>query len=188
MERGTVLYVAAEGAEGLAARRRAWEAHNNVRGLDRLRWYPEPVNLFDRREAAAFAALTAEIAPAFVVIDTLARSMVGAEENSARDMGVVIEAAEAARRASGANVTCVHHTPKAGTAKARGSGSLEGAVTTEVEVSADGETVNVKNSKQKNGPRFESLTLRLVPLEESAVLASGRRGSTEDDRDCCTFG
>jgi hypothetical protein len=41
----------------------------------------------------------AEHRPALVVFDTLARSMVGGDENSARDMGQLIDGAEHVRQA-----------------------------------------------------------------------------------------
>jgi RecA-family ATPase len=47
-----------------------------------------------------------------VVIDTLARCMVGADENSARDMGEAIDALDRLRRAAGSCVLPVHHMGK----------------------------------------------------------------------------
>ena len=62
-----------------------------------------PVNLFDRDEVAAFIGeVVLPHAPCNVTFDTQARCSAGADENSARDMGVVLDSAyrvkEAARQ------------------------------------------------------------------------------------------
>lgn len=89
---GRVLYVAAEGAGGLSQRKLAWQRHKNVLTVERITWLPMAVNLLDIAQSEALASLSAEmkpglaaptVKPALVVIDTLARCLVGGDENSA---------------------------------------------------------------------------------------------------------
>ncbi len=50
--------------------------------LDNIHWYPAAVNLFSPADGSALAALAGEIDAGLVVVDTLARCAVGAEESS----------------------------------------------------------------------------------------------------------
>ena len=77
------LYVVGEGAFGYKARVDAWEtglAHHARRR--RLRGLPGPVNLTSPVTVANLAALIDWGGYGIVVLDTLARCMVGADENS----------------------------------------------------------------------------------------------------------
>ncbi|HEY6924946.1 MAG TPA: AAA family ATPase, partial [Steroidobacteraceae bacterium] len=99
------------------------------------------------------------IKPVFVVIDTQARVTVGMEENSAKEMGVFIEAAERIRQATGACVGVVHHTGRAG-GDARGSSAIDGAQSTELKVvRQDALTGVLKVEKQKDLPEREDMPL-----------------------------
>ena len=50
--------------------------------------------------------------PGLIVIDTLARAMVGADENSGLDMGILIHQMDQIRKVTGAAVLLVHHSGK----------------------------------------------------------------------------
>lgn len=167
---GRVLYVIAEGAAGAPARIAAWEKRRNTSADNGagVTWLPRAINLADRMEAAAFAEVAQDVAPDLVVIDTLARCTLGAEENSARDMGAVVEALDSVRRATGACVLTVHHTGKDSTSGARGSSALRGAMDTELEMVADPLYVTV--TKQKDGPEADRLYLHPMPQVDSIVL------------------
>ena len=52
--------------------------------------------------------------PALIVVDTLARAAPGQDENSARDMGRVVQSCDGFRKLYGCCVLLVHHTPKGG--------------------------------------------------------------------------
>jgi hypothetical protein len=68
-----------------------------------------------------------------VIVDTLARAMAGADENSAQDIGQVVGHADLIRQVTGATVLLVHHTGKDVERGARGSSALRAAVDTEIE-------------------------------------------------------
>ena len=91
-EQRRVLYVAAEGAFGLKGRLAAWEAgwHTEIHDGN-LEVLPRPVNLTRTVDASNLAALIDWNGYGFVVLDTLSRCMVGADENSARDCGLVVD-------------------------------------------------------------------------------------------------
>lgn len=74
------------------------------------------------------------IKPAVVVIDTMARSIGGLEENSAKDVGVFVAACDYIREQLDCAVIVVHHSGKDGAKGSRGSNALEGAFDTVLEV------------------------------------------------------
>lgn len=170
---GDVLYVAAEGAAGMGPRQAAWRAHNRLyQPSERMHWLPRAVNLLDPVEAQALAYVASDLNASFVVIDTLARSMPGGDENSSRDMGTVIAAADTIRTHTGACVLLVHHSGKDSTQGARGHSSLLGAVDTELEVKAGGDgIVTLANTKQKDGPEQPPFRLVLVAAADSVAVA-----------------
>lgn len=172
--RGRVLYVIAEGVHGLRPRVRAWEARNVVmRGVIFL---PLAIQMLDRIDLGGLALRVAEIQPSLIILDTQARMSVGADENSARDMGLYVEALEQLRMASGACVLSVHHEGRGGD-HMRGSTALEGAATTVMRVTKDGDALQLECVKQKESPEFETISLRLVPVESSAIIFPFSRGN-----------
>ncbi len=100
-----------------------------------MRFLPEPVQILSQEWDIMIAAAS-RVRPALIVLDTQARMTVGAEENSAKEMGLVVDRAEALRRATGACVLLVHHLSKAGGGQ-RGSGATYGAAQTELTVSRE---------------------------------------------------
>jgi hypothetical protein len=166
---GRVLYLIAEGASGLSQRVNAWEAANGRKATGII-FLPVPVQLASPGgvDVAAFRMLLGEIRPDLTILDTQARVTVGAEENSSKDMGLFVESLEILRQESGGTMLPVHHEPRNGE-NLRGSVALEGAADTIVRVSKDGGVVTVSNTKQKNAPEAEDLTLGLVASGPSAV-------------------
>jgi hypothetical protein len=127
-----VLYIAAEGAGGMVLRTRAYrKVHGAMPGVTFLP-YPVQVKSNDG-QWEALVQLSRELKPGLVVIDTQARVSVGLEENSATDMGVLVDAVGRLKRATGACVLVVHHTGRNG-GDARGSSALDGAQDTELKV------------------------------------------------------
>ena len=167
---GAVVYLVAEGARGVRQRVRAWESYHGtpMRGVQFL---PTAVQLLDPIDREAFARLVADHRPVLVVIDTQARVSVGADENSAQDMGRLIAAADLIRERTGACVLLVHHEARQGETL-RGSTALEGAAHTLVRVTRDGTRVRVDCTKQKDAAPFDPLLLRLTAHGPSAVLES----------------
>lgn len=165
----TVLYVAAEGATGLPRRTDAWLTANNVQDPGNFHVERSSVNLTSPADVGGFCAMAVELAPKLIVIDTLARCMVGADENSAKDIGVVINHLEQIREATGAAVVAVHHSGRSGS-NMRGSSALDGAVDSAYSVAKDERTVNLERTMAKDGPDGVRWRLSLVPTGKSLAL------------------
>lgn len=173
VQKGRVLYIVGEGAYGINDRLAAWEEHAGVRiPDDAFHVYPAAVQLAKAAEVEELVAYVAEEDYDLVIIDTLARSAVGVDENSAKDMGVVIDGVEQIKRAmSAGTVLLVHHTGK-DKATVRGSSALEAAVDTAYTTDGTGEGLKLKRTKRKDGPLADEHQFRLVEVGESAVLES----------------
>jgi hypothetical protein len=165
------LYVAAEGAFGYQARVAAWQQGWGIKLPDGdFVVYPDPVNLMHGAEVKALCALVDHFGYGIVVLDTLARCMVGADENGAKDCGVVIDALGALRRSTpgGLGVAVgVHHSGKDGKTL-RGSSVLEGGADTVYFSSRDGAVVTLDREKRRDGPELDRHRLRF-----DAVAGSG---------------
>jgi hypothetical protein len=174
-EQGRALYVSAEGAYGLHARLSAWEtAWRRTIPDSSLSVIPEPVNLMDAQRVDQLAELAAGCA--LVVVDTFARCMVGADENSARDVGLGVDALYRLRAATGdGTVLVVHHTGK-DRLTVRGSSALEAGVDTAYLTEGDARLVKLSRTKRKDGPREDEHQVRfgLVPGTDSGVVESTR--------------
>ncbi len=169
--RGSVLYLIAEGARGMARRKNAWQGNHSKTNLDGIFFLPEPVNL-TTQASYVLAQLADELEADLVIIDTLSRSMAGADENSAKDMSTVVEAVDAIRGKGQRSVIVVHHPVKDGR-WARGHGALEGAADTIIDVSKKGSIVTIGCEKQKDDVEFDDIHAQLLPLGDSCVLVVG---------------
>ena len=177
---GPVLYIAAEGSSGIRKRATAWMQDNGIKDNGEPFFVlPQAVNIRDHAEVEALIAETTETlpkSPMLVVIDTLARSFGGGDENNGESMGEFIVGCDAIRNAfDGAAVMIVHHSGKDTTRGARGHSSLFGAVDTELELkrSQGTDTVSIRNSKQKDAEESDAirLTARVVALPPSGALS-----------------
>lgn len=180
---GPVLYVIAEGVRGIGPRVKAWSKVNTHTVPENLVWLPRAVSMLNPQWSGALATIAARLQPHMVVIDTLNRSMAGGDENSSKDMGIVIAAADLIKRSTGACVFIVHHSGKDSTQGARGHSSLLGAVDTELEVKNAGDGIIVlANTAQKDAA--DALPLRFT-LEEAAgthsVAVVDYRGQVSGD-------
>ena len=109
---------------------------------------------------------------ALVVIDTLARAMVG-NENAPEDMGAFVAACGQIREATETNVLIVHHCGKDMAKGARGQSGLRAA--TDVELEITGNCIRV--SKNRDQPEGQLYGFRLEQVE-LGHNAKGRRITT----------
>ena len=166
--KGAVLYVAAEGIFGFKNRLRAYKRLHEVEGAD-VRFLPEGIQLSDGESLKGLLDQLAEgeFNPDLVIFDTLARMTVGAEENSAREMGEVVKAADALRRNLDATVLLIHHTRKDRKSE-RGSSALRGAADVMIECKrlANSERIVVaKCAKMKDAEEFADIHIRLEKVD-----------------------
>src|SRR5690606_41685819 len=179
---GPVVYVAAEGLAGIGRRVKAWMEHNRIHDPGKfhpVHWLPEAVNIADPDSVWGLIEVVEELQPSLIVIDTLARSIVGVDENSAKDMGGVIKHLDQLRRATGSTILLVHHTGKDASAGARGSSALRAAMDTELEVTAAGQLMTLKVKKQREAAAAAPMRLTRVEVSDSCVLVPA--GSVKDD-------
>jgi hypothetical protein len=175
---GPAVLIAAEGSSGIRQRLEACKHALEISGSIDVYFLLQPVNFFDGADARAFAIAlkSLPIAPALIVVDTLHRSMEGADENSARDMGRVLAAIDRVRMSTGAAVQVIHHTNYTGD-KERGSTSLRGAVDVLLQLRVEDGRTTMTCEKQKDAAPFPAIGLELVPTLESCVvqvLSGGR--------------
>jgi RecA-family ATPase len=170
---GRSLIVAAEGVHGLHQRFAAWEdKHDQTIGGDRLTVIRGPVNLLARDEVDELTGFIRGGRYSFVALDTIARCMVGGDENSARDMGMVVDSLYTLRDATDAGIVVgAHHTPRADNGRPRGSSALEAGIDTMYVSEGDPNLVQLTRIKRKDGPTDDVLTLRLELRRDSGVVA-----------------
>lgn len=176
----------AEGAFGFAGRTDAWEVGWQTEiSDDWLEILPVPVNLTRPLEVANLAALIGWGGYGFVVLDTLARCMVGADENSARDCGIVVDAMTRllGQTPGGRGVVLgVHHAGKDGKTL-RGSSAFEAGADTVYSATRDGAEIVLDREKRKDGPQLDIRRLRLEPVEgTTSVILGISRGGTNSGR------
>lgn len=180
---GTVLYIAGEGCNGLLGRIEAWEeAHNDGRQVpdDRLHIYDGRINLGDREPGGDVGFLTAlirEIRPVLVVIDTLHKCAPGMDENSSKDMSLILDVAAELRETFGITVLFNHHTGHAGT-HSRGSSSIEDDADTVWLTTRGDETGpevqrTLVHRKVKNGPTLPDIPIVLKKAAGDVYVTEG---------------
>lgn len=152
-----VLYVIAERADVVTEREEAWTLHHRHTIPARFsdwKWAPQ---IATDEDMGILLNKIHELRPRLVVLDTLARCILGKDENSAQDMGPVAEnlsrLAEATDRGS---VLVVHHSGKDAGRGMRGSTALLGAVDYTLEVAGDASAIRVANPKMNAGPEVPS--------------------------------
>jgi hypothetical protein len=169
---GPTIYVGAEGLGGLPKRLRSLVEHHATGGKppDDLYVIDQAVNLLDPGSVGeAIAAVKDQgVQAKLVVFDTYARSIVGGDENSAKDAGQAVSAMDRLRYDLDTAVMVIHHTGKKGTDE-RGSGALRGAADTMLKVSGGPVALKLEVVKQKNYEAGSPLALGLKPVGDSLV-------------------
>ena len=170
VQQGAVVYVMGEGIGGMSLRVRAM--------LKRYDMAPDiPFFIVRRavnfREPAEVNALEATIRARIgdlplrlLVVDTLARAMPGADENSAQETGAVIAAADYLKEELRCTVALVHHEGKDGSRGARGTSALRGAWDAAYQIVSHGKRMTLTVVDQKEAEAGQ--VLRFI-MEEVAV-------------------
>lgn len=162
-----VVYSAGEGIPGLEPRLKAWEKHNGATVRNLFLW-KEALPFMNEAELARFVDEVSDKRPAFIIVDTLARAMVGMNENDTREAGLFIQAVEKVMERLSCGLMFIHHTNKLGLM--RGSTVLDGAMDSILKLQKDEEQIVVYNSldrggKNKHREEAQPLHFRLLPVE-----------------------
>lgn len=163
----TVFYLAGEGEQGFAKRVAAWSAHNKAqppttfafRQIPRLQDATQVDQLIETIRLIQDERGQAGL----IVVDTLFTALDGGDENSGKDMGVMIAVLKRLRVEFGAAVFAVHHTGKVGET-ARGHSSLPSGMDVMVYAKPGPTplTVEITNPKQKDGAEHPSMLLQAL--------------------------
>lgn len=187
----SVLYIAAEGSFGFRNRVRAWRAARDIdpdrddtfvmieRTIDFMN--PDDINKLIRTINKAV-----QRRPCLVVVDTVSRSMPGADENLQKEMTLFVKACDHVKDAFQCAVIGVHHAGKSG--DMRGSTVLRGAgdFVFKLERAKGAQIGHLTCEKQKDGPDgwTEPYLFEPVALDDGqsslvacrASLPGGREG------------
>lgn len=177
-----VAYCAGEGISGLPSRFAAAAEFYQQDNIPNFTFYDMTPQLYTGEDASVISSITnfvnewkqrqedGQAQPLdILIIDTLHSATAGADENSAKDMGMVLKLAKEAGQALGCAVLLVHHTNKNGTAE-RGSSALRGAMDCMIEIKRISETGTkavMHCAKLKDGEAWKDQTLDLIESGES---------------------
>ncbi len=159
---GAVLYIAAEGGIGVQNRLAAFKLDKPDMANALFTLLPVGVDLHGHGDALAVCEIMPDVDPALVVIDTLARSMGGGDENTAKDASMFIKNCDLIREATEAHVMIIHHTGKDEDRGGRGSSAFKAAVDGEIQATSKGEIICHKQRDQERGA---PLHFKLRPVE-----------------------
>ncbi len=176
-----MVYVAGEGEYGLRKRMAAWCQHHK-KDKGQLFVTIGAVRVLDNEEFELFMGQLRSLCPRFIVFDTVARAMLGFDENSTRDMGLFVNRTDRIKNELGCSILLIHHSNKQGLVE-RGSIALRGACdqiiklweeddlvrwevqkTKEDEQSPSGIFAKVSVTVEKDGKELQSIVF--VPAEK----------------------
>jgi hypothetical protein len=165
VEQKRTLYVAAEGVQGMGKRVQAWRQSTGVTFGYEFEVLRRPVQLGVPKEFEELREMVAREGFGFVIIDTLAKSSLGLEENSNSDMSRAIDSLYKLRDATGdGSVLVVHHTGKDGTT-IRGASALEAGVDVVYLTTEKDQSYLMERKKNKDGPVVDKRVFQLVTPE-----------------------
>jgi len=184
---GAVVYQCGEGAVGAKKRLRAWREHHGRQWTREMPFVllQKPIDIYHSTEGVDDLiteinahAKTFDCPLRLVIIDTLATATPGADENSGKDMSMVLGNVARISDKCGCHVMLVHHLNAAG-AKLRGHTSVYANVGQVLLVSRDEETGirTVILDKQKDDEdgktmKFELMQIILGVEEDGSKITS----------------
>ena len=170
VQQGRVLYLVAEGAEGMGKRVRAWRYawyDNKPIEADALSFTPQPVDLF--AGGADLEQLLDHIAEgeyALVVVDTLNKCSGAADINGPQANAILRNIDQIKRATTGGSVLVVAHTTK-GDDDVRGWSGLEDDADIVWHAKADDVVISLANTKMKESAATPTLKLKPLPVPEA---------------------
>lgn len=183
-----VIYVNLESNLGLKKRLTAWQKERGRAVPENVHFVIEPFHILED-----VAALARGIEPGAVVfLDTLNAASAGLDENSSRDMGLILEEAKKLQRLTEGLVVLIHHGGKDAAKGLRGHSSLNAALDAALEVSRNGESRSWRTSKAKEAEdgRRQGFRLKSVVIgyteenepESSCVVEADDSPVQEEER------
>lgn len=152
-DEGVVVYISAEGGNGMRIRKRAWEQVNQ--GAPLMRVLPITTIMDDPKDAGELGQVLREYRKRvhqpikMIVIDTLNRSMAG-NENDNSEMADFIRGCERIQADHDCGVIVVHHSGKDADKGARGASALKAATDFEIMVGKKDDIITVTHTRSKD--------------------------------------
>ena len=177
VEQGSVLYIAGEGVGGIGKRVKAWIENRGVGVNEKeLPFYVLPTavdftNPADVEKLSATIQLLEERAGGFslIVVDTVARALLGADENSATDIGKFVKTCDTLKQRYHAALLGIHHSGKDGSKGMRGSSALLGAVDTSIQIKKSGAQITMTTEKQKDAEPADDYFFEMQSAEVGTI-------------------
>ncbi len=157
-----VIYIGLEGKAGITRRVEAWVSKNKVQLPINFKVMLDNFDLLARNQINELADTIKQVnmTSGVIVIDTLNQASPGADENSSKDMGVIINHLKMLQELTTSLVLIVHHTGKNTAAGLRGHSSLKAALDTNIEV-IGGDNRSWLLDKNKDGADGQSFAFKL---------------------------
>lgn len=154
-----VVYVMLEGEGGIRNRISALEAAKGALPAALFSVIAQPFQLTTPEDVADLAAVIPN--GTVVFIDTLNRAAPTSDENSSKEMGIILQAVKDLQSSTGGLIVVVHHTGKDTTRGMRGHSSLHAALDAAIEVARpiNGRTWTV--TKAKDGEDGKQVPFKL---------------------------
>ncbi len=178
-----VTYVMLEGEAGLQGRILAWEKHNSMSIPDNFDVIAQPFEIANDHDVEDLAASLPK--RGMLIIDTLNRAAPGLDENSSKDMGVLLKGMKRLQEVSEGLVILVHHTGKDADRGMRGHSSLNAALDGAIAVTRNNSVRTWVASKVKDGRDggVTAFKLHEIPLgkdSDGELVGSCAVGWSED--------
>jgi hypothetical protein len=169
-ERWKIVYITNEGGRFIRYRLRAAAEYYGLTDeqIDRLIVIREVPNLFDGEGLEELIEVLKEENADLIIFDTFARVTVGADENTTKDMGVVLEnIGRLKHELGGPAILIVHHANKDG--GLRGSTLLQGAVDLSIKFALNRSTrrATMRTDGMKDGAEFDEIEFTTVQVGDS---------------------
>ncbi|PZE81087.1 AAA family ATPase [Curtobacterium sp. MCBD17_032] len=185
--RGTVLYVAAEGASAFGKRVRAWNSANNTKPPQgSINYVEKGVDLSDETSVQRLEVELDRLQPDIIVLDTLSQLASLESENDAAGLARVFRVAKRLREhKEGSTVILVHHVNK-GAGGVRGSSVIRSNADTVIVAKSKGDgfylsTEIAQDGKQKDGQPVRIEGLKLTDHAGSAVVTRDSKAVEDPD-------
>ena len=158
VRRGAVAYIAAEAPGSFPTRLIGYRVANKIDPNENIPFFLISQNIdlksSDKDAKALIAAIkelekTQNIKISLIVLDTLFAAAPGSDENSPKDMSVVLGRLHQIRASTGAAVLTVHHMGKNLEKGARGHSSLNAGVDTEIHVKSGALFIHKQRDSEK---------------------------------------
>ena len=166
-----VGYLVAEGLGGMGVRVRAYVTHHGIEHPSNLHFLAGAISLMDPAQVLELIAELRRLGVEVLIVDTLARSMDGGDENSTRDMSLTIANIELIRSTLACDVLLVHHSGY-DESRERGSSALRAALDTKLALRGAADDLVLTVEKHRDWETGLEVPLRLTVVDLDANTRS----------------